>query len=110
MIPRTHVVQTADAPLQEGPWPLPCTLQPHVGFPSVAAFATRPFVVASFLKWFDIQGFDPAEVCGYTHNIMCSMDLFHIFSEKQRLIANRAAGKTITIISVNFHHDLAFLL
>jgi len=56
-----------------------------VGFPSVAAFATRPFVVASFLKWFDIQGFDPAEVCGYNHNIMCSMDLFHIFSEEQRM-------------------------
>lgn len=52
----------AAAPPRHGPWPLPCTLQPHVGFPAVASFETRPFVVASFLKWFDGQGFDPDEI------------------------------------------------
>ena len=45
-----------------GPWPLPCSLQPHLGFPPVSSFNTRPFVVGSFLKWFDVQGFDPDEV------------------------------------------------
>ena len=43
-------------------WPLPCTLQPNVGFPAISSFATRPFVVTSFVKWFDVQGFDPAEI------------------------------------------------
>ena len=46
-----------------GPWPLPCTLQQHLGFPPASAFGTkRPFVVASFLKWFDVQGFDADEI------------------------------------------------
>ena len=48
-----------------GPWPLPprCShLQPHLGFSTVSSFATRPFVVGSFLKWFDVQGFHPGEI------------------------------------------------
>ena len=44
------------------PWPLKCVLQPNVGFPDVDSFTERPFVVASFIRWFDVQGFDPAEI------------------------------------------------
>lgn len=44
--------------LSRGVWPLPCSLDPHAGFPAPSAFESRPFVVGSFLKWFDVQGFD----------------------------------------------------
>ena len=48
--------------LSTGVWPLPCSLEPHAGFPAPSAFESRPFVVGSFLKWFDVQGFDAREI------------------------------------------------
>jgi len=48
--------------LPTGSWPLPCVLEPHSGFPAPSTFESRPFVVGSFLKWFDVQGFDADEI------------------------------------------------
>jgi hypothetical protein len=45
-----------------GPWPLPCSPPPNLGFPPISSFAKRPLVVANFNKWHDLQGFDPEEI------------------------------------------------
>ena len=53
------------AAVHAAPWPFPqqCAhLQANVGFPAVSSFKRRPFVMGSFPKWFDVQGFHPGEL------------------------------------------------